>query len=94
MRKYFKTNDELTNYILEKFYNHRSIDDMLCSQGPSDEEVINRLLEDGYTDLNNLTEDGHAYQIGEYTNHGWLYEDEADIGYIEAHGIQIELRKR
>lgn len=94
MSKYFKTNEELTSYIKERFYHHDTLEDMLCFQEPSDEEVINGLLADGYTDLNNLVEDGHAYQIGEYTNNGWLYEDEVDMEYMEANGIQRELRKR
>lgn len=94
MSKYFKTKDELSNYINEKFVNHDSLEDMLTSQGPTDEEIIDALIADGYTDLDNLVEDGHAYQIGEYTNNGWLYEDEADFEYIKANGIQRKLKKR
>ena len=93
MSKYFETKEEMSNYINEKFMKH-SLEDMLTSQGPTDEEIIDALLSDGYTDLDNLVEDGHAYQIGEHTNHGWLYEDEVDIDYMKANGIHRELKKR
>lgn len=94
MSKYFKTKEEFSEYINEKFMNHDSLEDMFTSQGPTDEEIIDALLSDGYTDLDNLVEDGHAYQIGEHTNHGWLYEDEADMDYMKANGIHRELKKR
>lgn len=94
MSKYFKTKEEMSNYINEKFMNHDSLEDMLTAHEPTDEEIIDSLVADGYTDLDNLVVDGHAYQIGEHTNNGWLYEDEADMAYIEANGIQIKLKKR
>lgn len=93
MSKYFKSKEELSNYINENFM-HDSLEDLLTSQGPTDEEIIDALIADGYTDLDNLVEDGHAYQIGEYTNNGWLYEDEADFEYINDNGIQRKLKKR
>lgn len=93
MSKYFKTKKEFDKYINAKF-NSDTLLDMLAKQGPTDEEIIDALITDGYTDLNNLVEDGHAYQIGEHTNNGWIYEDEADIAYMESQGIKREIRKR
>lgn len=94
MIKYFKTEQELHNYINEKFIKNMTLEEMLVSQGPTDEEIIDALLQDGYVDLNNLVENGHAYEIGEFTNNGWLYEDEADLEYMQTHGTKCELRKR
>ena len=94
MSKYFKTKEEMSNYINKRFMKHDSLEDMLTSQGPTDEEIVDALIADGYTDLDNLVEDGHAYKIGNHTNNGWLYEDEADIAYIGANDIQRKLKKR
>ena len=91
MSKYFKNNDELKNFIMEKF--QRTFDDMLLSQDPSDYDIINALIKAGYTDLDNLIEDGHAYQIGEHANNGWIYEYESDIEYLKQYP-ERELRKR
>lgn len=94
MSKYFKTKEEFSDYIMHKFYKCDTIEEMLFRHEPTDEEIVSALVSDGYTDLNNLVEDGHAYQIGEYTNNGWLYEDEADPEYIKANGSNRELKKR
>ena len=94
MIKYFRTKEEFSDYINKRFMNHDSLESMLTAHEPTDEEIIDALLSVGYTDLDNLVEDGHAYQIGEHTNHGWLYEDEVDIDYMKANGIHRELKKR
>ena len=94
MSKYFKNSEELSKYIIKKFYDFETLENSLCYCGPTDEEIVSALIEDGYTDLNNLVEDGHGYEIGGYTNNGWLYEDEADIEYMKDHGSKRELRKR
>ncbi len=60
----------------------------------SDEEIIEKLLECGYTDLDDLLADGHAYQIGGHGNNGWMYEDEVDWQYIDKSELKAELRKR
>ena len=94
MSKYFKTKQEFDDYLNEKIYSNRSVEDILLNPEISDEDVISAFINEGYTDLNNLVKDGHAYRIGKYTNNGWLYEDEADLEYIKANGIKRELRKR
>ena len=94
MSKYFKTGEEFDEWIHNRFFKMEKVEDILNFYDPTAEEMIEALIEDGYTDLNNLVEDGHGYQIGEYTNDGWIYEDEADIEYIKSHGIKRELRKR
>lgn len=78
--KKFKTKEEFNWWIQENF-SPKSVQEMLTHQVTSD-EIIKKLVADGYTDLDNLVEDGHAYQIGEHTNNGWLYEDEVDLAYI------------
>lgn len=93
MSKYFKTKEEFSDYINKRFMNHDSLESLLTAHEPTDDEIIDALLSDGYTDLDNLLHDGHAYQIGSHTNNGWLYEDEADMAYIGANGIR-KLKKR
>lgn len=93
MKKQFKTEEELREWIQENF-SPKSIEEMISRFEISAEEIIEKLLEDGYTDLNNLVEDGHAYQIGTYSNNGWLYEDEVDFNYLQITGKKLEIRKR
>lgn len=66
----------------------------MVMNNPTDDEIIEKMLEEGYTDLDNLVSDGHAYMIGTHTNNGWIYEDEADIEYIKKTGSNVEVRKR
>lgn len=91
MKKQFRNKEEFDKWIAENF--QQTIEEMLL-HNITDEEIIQKLLEHGYTDLNDLVADGHGYQIGEYTNNGWLYEDEADMSYINATGRKTEIRKR
>lgn len=91
MKKQFKDKEEFNKWINDNF--QQTAEEMLLHQ-ITDEEIIQKLLEQGYTDLNDLTENGQAYQIGNYTNNGWLYEDEADIPYITLNNSKVELRKR
>ncbi len=90
--KYFNTKEEFDNWILSATPS-KTLNDVLFG-ALSEEQIIEKLIEDGYTDLNNLILDGHAYQIGDYTNNGWLYEDEADLAHLKATKTNIELRKR
>lgn len=77
MSKYFKTKNEFNNWI-QKFKKEQMGGDCFAqfSTQLTDEDYIRGLVADGYTDLNNLIEDGHAYHIGTYKNNGWLYRDE------------------
>ena len=55
-----------------------SLFDQFMAPELTDDDYIAGLIADGYTDLDNLVADGHAYQIGEHRNNGWLYRDETD----------------
>lgn len=87
--KQFKNKEEFNKWINESF--PTTIETIFT--GPSDEEIISKLKEEGY-DLYDLTADGHAYKIGKYENNGWIYRDEADLAYIEANHRTVEIRDR
>lgn len=91
MTKQFANKDEFNRYIanLEK----GDIESMLYGS-VSEKDVVKSLLADGYTDLDNLVADGHAYQIDGHTNNGWLYADEADMDYIANSRRKVEIRER
>lgn len=96
MSKQFKNKEELDKWISEKdaeIYPERDIWD-IEPRKMSDEELINALIADGYTDLDDLTEDGHAYEIGGHTNNGWIYKDEANLDYIKEMDSDVDLRER
>lgn len=81
MSKYFKTKEAFDKWIVDfrKSYMGKQNADLfsqLMALGPEQEDYVKGLIADGYTDLDNLVEDGHAYEIGGYKNNGWLYRDE------------------
>lgn len=81
MSKYFKTKEAFDKWIVDfrKSYMGKQNADLfsqLMALGPEQENYVKGLIADGYTDLDNLVEDGHAYEIGGYKNNGWLYRDE------------------
>lgn len=95
--KQFETKDEFNFYInrlnIRKSEGMSLMDSLMA--GPATEaEIIDSLIRDGYTDLDNLTADGHGYQLGSHTNNGWIYRDEADLVYITASGRMTEVRER
>ena len=98
MAKQFKTSEQLSEWIKlknEELYPCEDRDIWDIDPCPmSDEEIINALIADGYTDLDNLVQDGHAYEIGGHTNNGWLYIDEANLDCIKEMGLDVELRER
>lgn len=98
MSKYFKTKEEFNQWILDfrKAYKEEYGDQtfaLLNSPEPSDKDYINGLLGAGYTDLDNLVADGHAYQIGNHNNNGWFYRDEIDKYFSEVPEDRIRDRK-
>lgn len=98
MSRQFKNKEELDKWIAgknEELHPWAGRDLWDIDPCPmSREEIINALIEEGYTDLDNLIADGHAYEIAGHTNNGWLYKDEADLNYIKEMGLDIELRER
>lgn len=84
MSKYFKTDEEFNNWIVEFQKHHREkygndlFSQLFYAPELTSEDYINGLIEDGYTDLDNLVLGGHGYKIGEHTNNGWYYRDELD----------------
>lgn len=97
MSKYFKTDEEFDSYIND-LYNKKieglSLIDAINAGPMEAPEIIDALIRDGYTDLDNLVEDGHAYEIGGHKNNGWLYADETDLSYLEVWGSTVEIRER
>lgn len=91
MVKQFEDKDEFNRYISN--VGKSDFDDMMHG-GVSEKDIVKSLLADGYTDLDDLVADGHAYQIDGHTNNGWLYADEADMDYISNSVRQIEIRER
>lgn len=87
--KQFKNFEEMEKWIADHFA--LSVEEQLF--GYDEEEhtnkIMQKLTEEGY-DLDDLLEDGHAYQLGEHKNNGWLYEDETD-SFTSAN---VEIRKR
>lgn len=88
--KYFKNIEEFHDW----FKRYSTFENMLHGVCKNEEDYLKDLIEDGYTDLDNLILDGHGYQIGDHTNNGWIYEDEADMYYIKATNAKVEVRKR
>ena len=89
--KYFKNIEEFNNWLTRE---KPTFEEMIYGRRKTDEEIIKDLIDDGYTDLDNLVLDGHAYQIGNHANNGWLYEDEVDMYYVKSKNITLEIRKR
>ena len=97
--KQFETKKDFSEYInrLRKRVaaeNGMSEFDWLMYGELTEKDIAENLIKDGYTNLDNLVANGERYMIDGHTNNGWLWEDEADLEYIKAHGITIELRKR
>lgn len=90
MSKKFKNKEEFDRWIGE--HAPKTVDEMM--KGKTENDYIAELIAEGYTDLDDLTEDGHDYLIGGHTNHGWIYRDEADINYIRANGLHTKIRER
>lgn len=99
MSKQFETKEAFDKWVID-FKNAcmkkhgDSLIDWLMAPEPSLEDYISGLVAEGYTDLDNLIKDGHRYEIAGHTNNGWLYRDEADMDYINANGISVEIRER
>lgn len=89
MKKQFANREEFDKWVQDAFKK-----DAFEMAFVTDKEIIEKLIESGYTDLDNLLADGHAYQIGEHKNNGWMYEDEVDWEYIDRAEVKAELRKR
>lgn len=89
--KYFKNIEEFENWLTRE---KLTFEEMIQGRRKTDEEIIKDLIDDGYTDLDNLVLDGHGYQIGNHANNGWLYEDEVDMYYVKSKNIMLEIRKR
>lgn len=84
MSKYFKTKEAFDKWVMdfEKSYMEKQGNDLfsrIMAPKLDQKDYVNGLVADGYTDLDNLVEDGHAYEIGGHKNNGWLYRDEIDI---------------
>lgn len=90
MSKKFKTKEEMDKWFSD--HAPKTVEEMLA--GKSDHQYLDELISEGYTDLDNLIEDGHAYMICGHTNNGWLYRDEADMDYIIANNRNVEIRRR
>ncbi len=105
MKKQLKNKEALNNYIsnmyAEMYAGLTKVEIMqkqlAITPDPdftiTEEKIVNRLTSEGYN-LDDLLEDGRAYQLLNHTNNGWLYEDEADLVYIAQTGRTVELRKR
>lgn len=81
MSKTFKTKKEFDKWLdnfRENYMNKQGEDlfNQFMAPALTDEDYIRGLISDGYTDLDNLVEDGHCYKIGDHSNNGWLYRDE------------------
>lgn len=81
MGKQFKTKEELSTWIRNKNEELYPWDEQadgwhIYPCPATDEEIINALIAEGYTDLDNLVESGEAYDIGGHTNNGWEYRHE------------------
>ena len=65
--KQFKNNAEFTAWIESKYSD--SMDDLIHgTYAPSDEEYVKMLLEEGYTDLEDLVESGEGYDFCGHMN--------------------------
>lgn len=69
--KQFKNIEELESYIMS--CNHEDENELFGVREATTEEIIEKLVEDGY-DLENLTADGYVYDIGGHTNNGKIIE--------------------
>lgn len=80
MKKQFKDYGELKRYIHKINYTRQPqefnfLDWLTENNNITSEELVLILAADGY-DLNNLLANGHYYNYADYTNNGWVYDDE------------------
>lgn len=83
MSRYFETKKEFDQWIADFRKAHMekqggNIFSQIMAPELTDDDYIRGLIADGYTDLDNLVIDGHAYEIGGHRNNGWFYRDEID----------------
>lgn len=93
MSRYFANKKEFDSWMsnFQKSYREKQgtdLFDQLSAPELTADDYINGLTSDGYTDLDNLVEDGHAYQLGSHTNNGWVFRDELD--YFSKHTMPEE----
>lgn len=99
MSKQFETKEDFDKWIIDFKNSHMkkygdSLMDWMMAPELTEKDYISALVSDGYSDLDNLVKDGHRYEIAGHINNGWLYRDEADMSYINANGISVEIRER
>lgn len=73
MTKQFKTKEDLSTWIRNKNeelypWNERADGWHIDPCPATDEEIINALISEGYTDLDNLVFSGEEYEIAGHTN--------------------------
>lgn len=91
MSKMFKNKAVLDEWIKHKFPAPKEWTWDICE--PSQEEIAQKLIDEGY-DLDNLLADGHDYEINGHTNNGWAYRDEIALEFIEELERQGRVRER
>lgn len=96
MSKQFDTKADFDKWVVDFKNAHMkshgdSLLEWFTAPDLTEEDYINGLIADGYTDLDNLVADGHAYQIGNHTNNGWYYRDEVDMERVSD---SVEIRER
>lgn len=69
MEKWFKTKEM---QAIDSSKNEEDLLKALMGCAISTDEYVKMLIEEGYVDLNNLTANGEGYEIGGYTNNGWI----------------------
>ena len=89
--KQFKTKDELEMWVQENFPSPKEFRWELYF--PDDKKVAEKLVLLGY-DLDNLTEDGEAYEVDGHTNDGWMWEDEIALDCLDEMKAKGKVRVR
>lgn len=83
--KQFKNKDEFNAWIDAKesmlSENEQFMRNLQTGGLYTDDEIVEMLKADGYTELNDLTANGEGYVIGGYTNGGWVHVNNADISH-------------
>ena len=95
--KQFRNKEEMDKWLKEKYReknkgNKGDFLKVVMGCAISTEKYIEMLIEEGYTDLDNLTANGEGYTLGKYTNNGWIYADNADLRYCIEKGIEVRNR--
>ena len=88
MAKQFKNKEEMDKWIEANFQRKQAGNFFEMPEDPDMAAVSKKLEADGY-DLDNLTENGEAYEINGHANNGWFRAHKDELGWLESVGTDM-----